>query len=83
MTSEDLVAAGDDGVVFLPAGRAGEITALAGQVHDTERRQATRIAEGISLRHQAGFGRYLARRQREPALTFRQHLRDAGGAIEV
>lgn len=49
----------------------------------TERRQAAQILDGVSLRRQVGFGRYLARRRREPALTFREHLRDVGGAIEV
>ncbi len=83
VTGADLVAADDDGVLFLPADRAAEITALAGSIRDTERRQATRITDGLSLRRQVDFAGYLARRQREPSLTFREHLRDTGGAIEV
>ncbi len=83
VTGADLVAADDDGVPFLPAERAGEIAALAGAIRDTERRQAAQILDGVSLRRQVEFGRYMARRQQEPALTFREHLRDVGGAVEV
>jgi hypothetical protein len=49
----------------------------------TERRQAAQIRDGVSLRRQVRFDRYLARRQQVPSLTFREHLRDVGGAIEV
>jgi regulator of RNase E activity RraA len=83
VTDADLVVADDDGVLFLPAERAAEIVALAETIRDTERRQAARIRDGVSLRQQVRFSRYLARRQQEPALTFREHLRDVGGAIEV
>jgi 4-hydroxy-4-methyl-2-oxoglutarate aldolase len=83
VTGADLVAGDDDGVLFLPAERAGEIVALAETIRDTERRQAAQISDGVSLRRQLQFGRYLARRQQQPSLTFREHLRDVGGAIEV
>jgi len=83
VTGADLVVADDDGVLLLPAGQAGQIVALAQTIRDTERRQAAQIRDGVSLRRQVRFGRYLARRQQEPALTFREHLRDVGGAIEV
>jgi len=79
----DLVVGDDVGVLFLPAERAGEIFALAETIRDTERRQATQIRDGVSLRRQVRFDRYLARRQQVPSLTFREHLRDVGGAIEV
>ncbi len=83
VTGADLVAADDDGVLFLPAERAGEIIAQAEAIRDTERRQAAQISNGTSLRRQVRFGAYLARREHEPSLTFREHLRDVGGAIEV
>jgi len=83
VTGADLVVADDDGVLFLPAERADQIVTLAETIRDTERRQAAQIRDGVSLRRQVRFGRYLARRQQEPALTFREHLRDVGGAIEV
>ena len=70
-------------MLFLPAERAGEIFALAETIRDTERRQAAQIRDGLSLRRQVRFDRYLTRRQQVPSLTFREHLRDVGGAIEV
>ncbi|MEO3777567.1 RraA family protein [Micromonospora sp. B11E3] len=79
---DDVVVADDDGALFLPADRAGEIVTLAEGIRDTERRQAERIRGGESLRDQLRFGAYLARREREPALTFRAHLRAIGGAVE-
>jgi regulator of RNase E activity RraA len=79
---EDLVAADEDGAVFLPASRVQELLTLAERIRDTERRQADRIRAGEGLRRQLGFGEYLRRRGAEPALTFREHLRSIGGAIE-
>lgn len=79
---DDLVAADEDGVVFLPADRADELFDLAEGIRDTERRQAERIRAGESLRSQVGFTAYLDKRRDNPALTFREHLRSVGGAIE-
>jgi regulator of RNase E activity RraA len=79
----DLVLGDDDGVLFVPADHAAELFTLAETIRDTERRQADQIRAGVSLRDQVRFGAYLARRQQEPALTFRDHLRAVGGAIEV
>ncbi|MFC0624592.1 RraA family protein [Kribbella deserti] len=78
----DLVLADDDGVLFIPADHATELFDLAEGIRDTERRQAERIRAGESLRAQVDFGTYLARRKDDPALTFREHLRSVGGAIE-
>ncbi|GAA1949846.1 RraA family protein [Kitasatospora viridis] len=78
----DLVFGDEDGVLFLPADRAEELLALAESIRDTERRQAERIHGGTSLRAQLGFAAYLAERDRNPAHTFRDHLRGIGGAIE-
>ncbi|MGH3124731.1 MAG: RraA family protein, partial [Streptosporangiaceae bacterium] len=79
---EDLVLGDDDGVLFVPASRAGEVFTLAETIRDTERRQAGQVRAGISLRSQVQFDRYLTQRQRTPALSFRDHLRAVGGAIE-
>jgi regulator of RNase E activity RraA len=81
--ASDLVLGDDDGVLFVPADRAGELFALAETIRDTERRQADQIRAGVSLRDQVRFDAYLARRRQEPELTFRDHLRAVGGAIEV
>jgi len=82
VTRDDLVLGDDDGVLFLPASAADEVFALAESIRDTERRQAERIRAGQTLRDQVQFGTYLARRQHTPTLTFREHLRSVGGAIE-
>ncbi|PWU46672.1 dimethylmenaquinone methyltransferase [Micromonospora globispora] len=79
---DDVVLGDDDGVLFVPAGRVGELFTLAESIRDTERRQAERIRAGVPLREQVGFDAYLARRAEEPSLTFREHLRTVGGAIE-
>jgi regulator of RNase E activity RraA len=78
----DLVLGDDDGVLFLPVDRADELLALAERIRDTERRQAERVRTGLTLRGQLRFGDYLAGRERTPGLTFREHLRAVGGAIE-
>ncbi|MGC4892692.1 RraA family protein [Micromonospora sp. DT31] len=79
---DDLALADDDGVLFVPAARAGELFDLAESIRDTERRQADRVRAGESLRTQLGFGAYLTARAADPAVTFRAHLRAVGGAIE-
>jgi len=81
--ASDLVLGDDDGVLFVPADRAGDLLTLAETIRDTERHQAGQIRAGVSLRDQVRFDAYLARRRQEPALTFRDHLRTVGGAIEV
>jgi regulator of RNase E activity RraA len=79
---EDLVLGDDDGVLFVPAAGAVDLFTLAETIRDTERRQAERIRAGVSLRSQLQFDSYLAQRQRTPSLSFRDHLRAVGGAIE-
>lgn len=82
VTRSDAVLADDDGVVAVPFDRAEELTTLAAAIRDTERQQAELVRGGTSLRDQLRFGDYLARRRTQPDLTFRQHLRSIGGAIE-
>jgi len=77
------IAMGDaNGVLFVPAARAQEIAALAGSIRETERAQAEKMRRGTSLRAQLRFSDFLARRSENPAVTFRDHLRRIGGAIE-
>ncbi len=82
VSREDLALGDDDGVLFLPAAQAENLLSLAETIRDTERHQAERIHQGISLRAQVRFHDYLVQRQQNPSLTFRQHLRAVGGAIE-
>jgi regulator of RNase E activity RraA len=79
---QDVVLGDDDGVIFVPTARAGDIFTLAETIRNTERRQAERIRAGVCLRSQVQFDIYLARRQQTPSLSFRDHLRAVGGAIE-
>ncbi|GAA4636885.1 demethylmenaquinone methyltransferase [Actinoallomurus vinaceus] len=78
----DLVLGDDDGVLFVPAAEAENLFTIAERIRDTERAQADRIRAGVSLREQVGFAAYLAARHENPSLTFREHLRSVGGAIE-
>jgi 4-hydroxy-4-methyl-2-oxoglutarate aldolase len=79
----DDVAMGDaDGVLFLPMARAEEVATRARSICETERGQAEKMRQGTSLREQLQFSDFLARRSSTPAVTFRQHLRRIGGAIE-
>ncbi|MGO1052730.1 RraA family protein [Crossiella sp. CA198] len=82
VTTADLVFGDEDGVLFAPADRAAELLTLAEGIRDTERAQADRIRAGVPLRAQVGFDGYLLARQQNPDLTFRDHLRAVGGAIE-
>ncbi|GLZ31648.1 demethylmenaquinone methyltransferase [Lentzea sp. NBRC 105346] len=82
VTSDDVVFGDDDGVLFLPAAQVDRMLELAEGIRDTERRQAELIRDGESLRSQVRFDAFLARREKNPSLTFRDHLRSVGGAIE-
>jgi regulator of RNase E activity RraA len=82
VSRDDAVFGDDDGVLFVPAGRADEVFSIAERIRDTERGQAQRMRDGVSLREQVQFDSYLAGRSRNPSLTFREHLRAVSGAIE-
>jgi regulator of RNase E activity RraA len=79
---DDLVLGDDDGMLFVPAVSAEEVFTKAETIRDVEHRQADRIRSGMSLRDQVEFGAFLAARAGNPSLTFREHLRTVGGAIE-
>jgi 4-hydroxy-4-methyl-2-oxoglutarate aldolase len=82
VSRDDVVLGDDDGVLFVPLAQAEEVFAIAEGIRDTERGQAERMRDGVSLREQVRFGDYLSERSRNPALTFREHLRAVRGAIE-
>ncbi len=77
VTSDDVVFGDDDGVLFVPASEVEVVVAKAAGIRDVERAQAERVRQGESLRGQLRFGDYLA-----SGLTFREHLRKIGGAVE-
>ncbi|TDU90805.1 regulator of RNase E activity RraA [Kribbella voronezhensis] len=82
VTRDDVVLGDEDGITFVPADRVDELFGLAESIRDTERRQSELIKAGTTLREQLGFDAYLAARAERPGLTFREHLRGVGGAIE-
>lgn len=81
VSAADCVLGDDDGIIFFPLDRAAEIAELARTIRDTELRQAAQIQLGTTLRSQVSFADYLAARD-ATGVTFRQHLRSIGGAIE-
>jgi regulator of RNase E activity RraA len=83
VTSGDVVLGDEDGALFVPAASLDAVLGFAETIRDTERAQAVRIASGNSLRNQVRFPDYLAARGSNPELTFRDHLKAVGGAIEV
>lgn len=83
VSRDDAVVADEDGVVIIPFTALEDVVTAAEAIRDVERRQAEAIAAGTSLRTQVRFSEYLAARASEPSLTFREHLRRVGGAIEV
>ena len=78
----DIVFADADGVLFTSGQRVEELLATANTIWQTERRQAETIQTGRKLREQLRFDDYLIKRSTDPGYTFRQHLREIGGAIE-
>jgi 4-hydroxy-4-methyl-2-oxoglutarate aldolase len=82
LTREDAVFADDDGALFLPLARVAEVLEAAERIRRVERAQAERVAGGSTLRQQLRFAEYLERRSRDSSITFRQHLREIGGAVE-
>ena len=82
VTRQDVVFADDDGCIFAPCAGIEELLAVARTIWETERRHAQELRDGQTLRVQFRFHEYLARRASDPDYTFRQHLRNAQGAIE-
>lgn len=82
VTKDDIVFADDDGVLFARAQEAQSLLDLARAIQQTERRQADAIRGGRTLHEQLHFDEYLSKRQKDGNYTFRNHLRDIGGAIE-
>lgn len=82
VSEEDAVFADGDGALFVPLPEAAGIMAAAAEIRRTEEAQTELVRGGQNLRSQLRFDEYLAKRQADPTYTFRQHLREVGGAIE-
>jgi 4-hydroxy-4-methyl-2-oxoglutarate aldolase len=83
LLAEDVAFGDDDGVVFTLLQDVEKIIPVARAIGETEQRQVKAIRAGKSLSEQLRLDEYLKKRSKDGALTFREHLRDIGGAIEV
>ena len=83
LSAEDVAFGDDDGVVFTLLKDVEKIISVARTIEETEQRQVKAIKAGKTLSEQLKFNEYMKKRSKDPALTFREHLRDIGGAIEV
>jgi 4-hydroxy-4-methyl-2-oxoglutarate aldolase len=83
LSAEDVAFGDDDGVVFTLLQDVEKIISVARTIEETEQRQVKAINAGKTLSEQLKFNEYMKKRSKDPALTFREHLRDIGGAIEV
>ncbi len=81
VTSNDVVVADEDGVIFVPAVRLSEALKMASSMAAIERDQADRVRNGTSLRDQVAFSQFLTLRREDPTYTFRKHLRGVGAHI--
>ena len=79
---DDVVFADEDGCVFVELKSAEQTLKGARDIWTTERKQADLIKAGCTLHNQLKFAEYLKKRSTNPEYTFRQHLREIGGAIE-
>jgi regulator of RNase E activity RraA len=82
VTSDDVVVADIDGVVFVTQALVDDVFAAAREIAERERSQFEEVTGGRTLREQLRFDEYLAGRADDPGYTFREHLKKFGGAIE-
>jgi regulator of RNase E activity RraA len=79
---DDVVFADVDGVLFVSDRHAEKVLSTAHTIWQAERCHADAIRSGTTFRQQLQFDEYLRKRSIDPHYTFRQHLRERGGAIE-
>lgn len=82
VTREDVVFGDSDGVLFVSYENTPSVLEAAKAIMEKEQSQSAKIREGNSLSEQLQFESYLHARKKDSSLTFRQHLRKIGGAVE-
>jgi 4-hydroxy-4-methyl-2-oxoglutarate aldolase len=82
VTRDDYVFADIDGIVVVAGAHLTRVASAARDIATREQAQAQRLIKGERLKDQLKLTAYVARRQSEPAYTFRDHIRSLGGAIE-
>jgi len=82
VSHKDVVFADDDGVLFVSSQNIEKVLNTALEIQAIEREQAELLSDGTNLRKQLRFDVYLHRRSVDPSYTFRDHLKEVGGAIE-
>jgi regulator of RNase E activity RraA len=82
VTREDMVFADEDGVIFIPKRDSEQVLATAKEIHQTERKQISFLSKGETLRAQLRYDDFIEARKKNPQITFREHLKKIGGAIE-
>jgi regulator of RNase E activity RraA len=83
VTADDVVFGDDDGVVFALLQDVEDIISLARKIAEIEQRQAENVQNGKSLSQQFKLDEYLKKRSKNPAYSFREHLKKIGAAIKV
>lgn len=79
----DVVVADDDGVLVISSEQFARVLPVVREIQHTEQAQADGLGNGKTLREQLRFDAYLALRCTNPNYTFRDHVRQMNGAIEV
>jgi 4-hydroxy-4-methyl-2-oxoglutarate aldolase len=79
---EDVVFGDSDGVLFISIENTPTVLEVANRIMEREQSQSQRIRDGKSLSEQLQLKSYLLAREKNPSITFRQHLRKIGGAVE-
>ena len=77
-----LVVGDSDGVVLVSASD-NAVLAEAAAIRSVEEKQADVMRAGRPLREQLDFESYLEARSANPSLSFRDHLKRVGGAVET
>ena len=82
VTEQDTIVADEDGVIMVETSRLEEVLAGAAEIARREETQRAAMDEGRSLREQLKFQDFLREREKNPALSFRDHVTRVRRATE-